>query len=799
MQPDSTSRKAIQAYRFGDYEARVWPPVLLRRGHRVRVQELPFRLLIALLEQPATVLNRDDLKVSLWGEETFVDVDGGLRVAAAKLREALGDSAVKPKFIRTVFGRGYEFIGTVEKIPEEQETKTDQEASPEIGIEAAAETGIEAEKSTHHGTLLPAPAPSQSGQEAPARDRHNPYLLWGAAALVLCAALAAVFFFLWRRNQAVLTGSHLVLVGGVVNSTGNTAFDGTLSRALRVKLEESPFLLLVNDRQLVKRIAHPDSAPLESEMDACRALRAEALLRGEISAENSGYDLSLSAWKCSSGDLLVTLKTHADSESVALASLNAVSLDMRQRLGESRANLKSFNVPIAQATTDSISALKSFARGEEKYIQGQEYAAIPDYKLAVDLDPNFALAYARLGAIYHNAGELGASSQYTSKAFELRNRTTDRERLYITAHYYDSVTGELDKLSEAYELWHSVYPRDPIPLNNLAWTLMALGDTTGAVRYAKEAVLLDPSSNFFDSTLAMSYFRAGDYNSVQQLCSAPAHTESATFVFYEACYLTAVEQGNQAAQTHVLEWAAGRPEASGLLNDRAWTAMYAGKFSAAKSLFQQDIASALHSNLPDVAAQAQLDYAVLLADSGRPAEARAQALQALRISPANPTVLAFAALAIARSGDTALAEKLSRQATKSAPLATLIQSAILPSVRAAIELEKHQPQNAVNLLKPVERFDFCSAMQLAPAYYRGLANEAASHPQDAVADFQRILDHRAVAPNSLYIPLAMLELAKLSKAQGDVRRSGQYSQKLRHIWADADNDFIPLRSIPIEN
>jgi len=775
----------VQAYRFGDYEARVWPPALLRRGHRVRIQELPFRLLLALLEQPATILGRDHLKASLWGEETFVDADGGLRVAAAKLREALGDSAVSPKFIRTVFGRGYEFIGTVEEIAEEQESPVNQEVDPE----AYAEGEDGAPESAPHTMLLP----SQGEPEA-AKHRRRPFLFWAAAILVLGVVLVA--FFLVRRNNAVLTGSHVVVVGGVLNRTGSTAFDGTLSRALRVKLEESPFLHLVDDRQLIHRVAHPDSAAFETELDACRSLHAEALLRGEIATANSGYELSLSAWNCSTGRLLVTLHSRADSDSGILSALNSVALEMRKWLGESRASLKSFNVPLWQATTDSISALKAFARGEEKHIQGQDDASIEDYKLATVLDPNFALAYARLGAVYLNAGELGTSSQYLRKAFDLRNRTTDRERLYITAHYYDAATGEIDKLNEVYELWHSVYPLDPAPLNNLAWTRVALGDAAGAVRYAKEAVRLDPSSNLFDATLAMAYFRVGDYGSLQQLCSSPAHSVSGTLVFHEACYLNAVEQGNSVIQSQELQWAAGRPEENALLNDRAWAAMYAGRPSAARDLFQADIASATRNNLPEAAAQAQLDYAILLADSGQPFEARNQAERALRISPANPTIEAFTALVMARTGNIADAEKLSQQAAKSAPLATVIQLVILPVVRAAVEMEQHQPQIAVKNLKAVERFDFCSAMQLSPAYYRGIAEEATGHTADAMTDFQRVLEHRAIAPNSLYVALSMLELAKIAKFAGNANRTAEYSRQLRHIWAGSGKDFLPLKSLP---
>jgi DNA-binding winged helix-turn-helix (wHTH) protein/tetratricopeptide (TPR) repeat protein len=777
MDITASTRKSVDGYRFGDFEVRIRSRMLLRRGHRIRLQELPFRLLIALLEQPGTVLSREDLKARLWGNETFVDFDGGLRVAAGKLREALGDSAAEPRFVKTVFGQGYQFVGDLSVV---EEVPLDRQANPEIPQPVLA-----AYPEREVGVLrLPLTTATTT--------RRKPYPLYFVLAALLILGLSVGAFWYWTHSRLLSSGSHLALAGGMVNRTGNQAFDGTLSRALRVKLEESPYLNLVEDSRLIRRISNPDSAPLAEELTACRDLHAEVLLRGEITPRTTGYETSLSAWQCSTGNYLTTQKVHAETDGDVLNTLTEVALRMRRRLGESTESLKSYNVPIAQATTDSMSALRSFARGEEKHLQGRDNESIADYKLAADLDPSFALAYARLGAIYKNAGETVASGTYLKKAFDLRNRTTDRERLYITTLYYESATGEMDKASDAYALWHSVYPRDASPLNNLAWEHLAMGDASGAIELAKQAVQLYPTSNLFDSTLAMSYFRAGNYEAVDKLCQDPAHNASATFVFHETCYLAAVEQNNIPVQKAQLLWVANYPDETGILNDRAWAAIYAGEMRVAKSLFEQNIAGALRAGLPDVAAQAQLDYAILLADSGRPNEAKLQATAALHMSPESSIVMAFAALVMARTGDIVTAGKLSDSAAKSAPLDTVLNDAVLPTVRAAIDLARHDPTGAIVKLEPVRRFDFCVAMQLEPAYYRGLAEEEAGHPHEAMTEFQRVIDHRALAPRSLYVALSFLELARLQDSQKNAQASTSLSAKLNQIWATADEDFPPL-------
>jgi DNA-binding winged helix-turn-helix (wHTH) protein/tetratricopeptide (TPR) repeat protein len=774
MRPTDSTQNPVEGYRFDEFEVRIRSRMLLRRGYRIRLQELPFRLLVALLEQPGTILSRDQLKARLWGNETFVDFDGGLRVAAGKLREALGDSAVEPRFVKTVFGQGYQFVENVSVI---EEAPVDRlvisgEASSLPKIEPRSDAASQGEA---HGVLQ--------------TQRLRLLLVRAAVVAVLISGLAGGVYWYWNHSRLLSSGSHLALAAGLINRTGNQAFDGTLSRALRVKLEESPYLDLVEDGRLIRRVPNPDKASLTEELAACRDLRAEVLLRGEIVPRASGYEIALDAWQCSTGDLLTKQKSHADADGEVLNALTTVALQMRRRLGESPESLKSYNVPIAQATTDSMSALSSFAQGEEKHLQGRDKESVANYKLAIDLDPNFALAYARLGTMYKNAGETVVSGAYLKKAFDLRNRTTDRERLYITTIFYESATGELDKAADAYALWHSVYPRDASPLNNLAWSHLAMGDAAGALDFAKQAVQLYPASNLFDSTLIMSYFRVGDYDAVEKLCHDPAHTASATFVFHETCYLAAVERNNVMEQKAEVAWVAHYPEETGILNDRAWAAVYAGQLHAAKSLFGENISGALRAGLPDVAAQAQLDYAILLADIGRASDAKIQATEALSLSPESPIVLAFAALVMARSGDVASASKFSDAAAKAAPLDTLLHDAVLPTVRAAIDLDRHDPNAAIAKLEVVRRFDFCTAMQLEPAYYRGLAEEEAGHPREAIVEFQRVVDHRALAPRSIYVALSMLKLIHLQKAQGDVQASAKLTVQLNEIWQAADRDF----------
>ena len=760
------------AYKFDRFEARVKPGFLLREDKRIKIEDLPFQMLLVLLETPGQVVTKEELRDRLWAGKTFGELDSSLHVAAAKLREALGESAGEPRFIETVRRRGYQFIGEVVPV-----------------FESSSETVDEA--------LSPAADPADSPFEpATSSGISNLWLAVGLGLLAL-AVLALVGYRLvgyrWL-HRPLASAQDKVVIGTFLNSTGDDSYTG-LGHAFRVKLEESPYLSVVPDRDFRRVVKQSGAQTLQDELGACTSLSGKILLTGKIVAESQGYQVSASAWRCAGGRLLTTQKAHADSRDRILPALDSATNQLRQRLGEPDSSLEKFNVPLAQATTASLAALKAFTLGEDKRAQGQEFAAISDYKLAVDLDPQFALAYARLGTIYANAAEKTLSSSYLKKAFELRERTTDRERLYIAAHYYSVATGEIQRSIEAFELWRSLYPGDVAPAINLAHEYMSVGLPDKAAETARVAVQLDASSGFTNAILARAYLETGNYAGVKALCDDAPHAKNDVITLHESCYLLGFLQNDEAAMQRELQWAKGNPAESELIDEAAWVAMYRGKLSEGRSLFTQATQMAVSHNFAELAANIDVDEAGLEGDFGYPREAKQLTLEALSLVPDSADVQAAAALALARAGEIPRAQTEAAKAVAQAPTDTILNLAEIASVQAAIQLEKHDPQGAIQSLEPTRPFDLCAAMGLAPAYYRGLAYLQNKEPGKAGKEFQRVVDHRALAPDSPYIGLSYLGLTRAATEAGDANQAAQAYQAARDIWKAADPDFLPARQL----
>jgi eukaryotic-like serine/threonine-protein kinase len=586
-----------------------------------------------------------------------------------------------------------------------------------------------------------------------------------------------------------------VVMGGFANYTGNYDFDGTLALAFRVKLEESPYLSLIPDQRFRQLMKNPDGAALQDELRACAASGGQVLLRGQIARQASQYELSLSAWKCANGRLLATEKVHADSQESVLAALNAATQQMRSRLGESEESLRKFDTPITQATTGSLNALKAFILGEEKRARGDEADAISSYKLAIDLDPQFALAYARLGTIYANAQEFALSRQYYQKAFELRERTTEAEQLYIVSHYYTFATGEIQRSIEAYELGRAVYPRDMTSANNLALQYLVLGQPEKAVELAQIALQLDPAAEFPYATLAQSYLSSGDYSGAQKLCGDPLREKTNIMQFHQTCFTLAFVQNDAPGMARHLDWARGTPQESELIESAAWVALYRGQLRRARQLLSEAKQTALRNNLPESAAEVLQDQALFEADLGFAREATESAQAAMKLAPNSAFVQAFAALALARAGDSKDAEAAAGKAASQSPSDTILNSAVLACVRAAIQLKKGDSTAAVQALEGTRQYDANSFTMLAPAYYRGLAYMQNQKWREAAKEFQQVLDHRALAPDSLYVVLSQLELGRTLQLSGDATAANRVFNQLREIWKDADPDFPPIAQL----
>lgn len=773
----NTSSSECDAYVFGLFELRLRAGVLLRKGKRVRIQELPLQMLLVLLENQGRLVSRQDLQIRLWGQETFVEVDNGLHVVARKLREALGDSAATPLFIKTVSGRGYCFVGEVTPV-----------------FDSIAESRVEPSPEPQ----LPEP-PTQTNGPGPepvgARNRIWRIAFWS---LLVIFALAGIFGSMYRyANRPLASDQDRVVMGGFINSTGKSYFEGTLSSAVQLKLQESPYLSLIPDRSFRSLVKDPDSAPLKEELHACVSLDGQVLLKGQILASATGYRVLLTAWKCADGRLLTTQKAEADSQAAILSALDLATEHMRRRLGESDSSLQKFNVPLMQATTSSLAALKAFTQGEKKRLQQMDLEAIPDYKLAVDLDPQFALAYARLGTIYSNAAEPSLGRQYYQKAFDLRDRTTDRERLYIAAHYYDIATGEIERSIGTYELWRTVYPRDIVPANNLAATYLKIGQPQKAVESARTAIQLDPTLDLPYAMLTQAYLGSGDYSNTHALCNDPIRSRTNAVQFHQACFTLASVENDDAGMRRELDWARGTSLESAILDFAARAAMQRGKVSEARRLFSDARQSALAGNLIEPAAEIDLDQAVLEADIGFADEARKSALAAIALAPKSAFIQAFVALTLARSGDIVRAQSEADKAAVQSPLDTILNSAVLASVHSAIQLQKHNPEAAIQSLEGARPYDTNFFMGLSPAYYRGLAYLQNQQWHEASKEFQRVVDHRAIDPDSLYIALSQLELGRAFQLSADRPNAARAYSEAERVWKEADPGFPPLQELRV--
>src|SRR5450631_512061 len=471
-------------YKFGTFEANSASGELLRQGVRVKLQEQPFRFLVLLLERAGEVVSREELRSRLWPEDTFVEFDNSLNVAVGKLRDALRDDAETPRFIETVPRRGYRFLAEV--------------ASPDSGEVPA----------------IAMDAPPEGVSSVNVRHRL-PWILLA----ILCAGLVAVVALpvVTRRFASpILNNSDRVVLADFQNGTGDPVFDGTLLPAFRLKLEESPYFTVVSQASLLKTIKSQGKATdapisIDSARSACRSLSAKAVVRGAIFRAANGYRITVEARRCSDGKTLVSEEAQAPLPADVLQNLGQATASLRRRLGEPTESVTHFDTPLAQATTTSLAALKAFSLGEEKRAQGQDYETASYYKMAVDLDPQFALAYGRLGAIYVNAQEFELGKQYYQKAFDLREHTTERERLYLMTHYYSGVTGELDKTLQAYEIWRQLYPNDLVAANNLADIFIVLGEPDKAIEPARDAVRISPKNAFPYVGLMGAYMRSGHF------------------------------------------------------------------------------------------------------------------------------------------------------------------------------------------------------------------------------------------------------------------------------------------------
>ena len=628
---------------------------------------------------------------------------------------------------------------------------------------------------------------------------------FGAAVFVL--AIVVAMFLVYKHKSVALGETDWVLVSDFVNATGDPVFDGSLKQALSVKLSESPYFNVVLDgmtRQTLQLMGRsPDERvvpPLAREV--CERAGAKVVVGGSIVSLGNRYAIDLGATNCLTGASIAHEEATAANREQALKTLGQIIPSVRSRLGESITSIQKFDTPIEEATTTSLSALKAYTQGDEKRAHGEDAESIPFYKMAIDLDPNFAIAYARLGTVYDNLEQIDLGNEYMRKAFERREHVSEREKFYVAAHYYIDVTNEYDKGIETYRLWADTYPHDWIPFNNLSNEYARIGQPERAVEAGQQALRLNPNHAFPYNTLTYAYFRANRFAEAKAIGARAVTARRDGLSVHDSLYMIAVSENDELAMQREIEWFKGKPVECWNLNMQAWAAASRGHLHLARTLFEQSRAAALKQDLKNYAAATANDEAQAEAEFGNVREAHAEADLALRLMPNSIESYSGGAFALARVGDLDRGEEMLKEAVKRyPPNNTLFKNVTLPCIRAAIALGRKKPEEAIDELRRVESYDLAvpeEVIEGAQMYLRGLAFLEVRSGKEAAAQFQKFLDNPGVGSEETLRPLAHLGLARAYAIEGDKGKSLAEYRELLAFWKNADADLRILREAQAE-
>jgi serine/threonine protein kinase/tetratricopeptide (TPR) repeat protein len=647
-----------------------------------------------------------------------------------------------------------------------------------------------------------ASAPASQGSQTHATKRK----LWKIAVpSVVVAAALIVGGLYYRSHQAKpLTDKDTIVLADFDNKTGDPVFDDALKQALAVELGQSPFLNILSDRkvnQTLRMMGRPATEPVtwEVEREVCQRTGSKALLGGKISTLGDHYLIDLTAMACTTGDILAKVQGEATSKDNVLEVLSRASSSLRTKLGESLPSVQKFDVPI-DATTSSLEALKNYSVGIKTQHEKGDAPSILFHKRAVELDPNFALAYAALSVSYLNLAQPTLAVENATKAYQLRDRVSERERLRITADYFRA-TGELDKEAQAYELWTAEYPRDTAPYNNSATNYMTLGQYDKAVAELQEGLRLNPDNGLLYANLGLAFLSLDRRNDAKiSFDQAFAHKfDSGTLRLF--VYDLAFLQGDSAQMEQQLAWATSRPgDEDTLLSAQSDTEAYYGRMSKARGFSRRAVESAVRADSKETAAWWQVNAALREAELGNIALAKDGVAAALALS-SGQDVKTLAALIFARAGDAVRAKKLTQELEKEYPTNTMLKIYWLPTINAAIELNNHNSSQATVLLEPAVPYELgvpSNMGSLYPAYVRGQANLSANNGTAAVSEFQKLLDHKGIVLNFVTGSLAHLQLGRAYVMKGDAAKAKAAYQDFLTLWKDADPDIPILKQAKAE-
>jgi eukaryotic-like serine/threonine-protein kinase len=677
--------------------------------------------------------------------------------------------------------------------------------APEPAAQASSSRSLpSAQSGPSQAVLTPPPiaGPELSASALASRKSRNVLLPVAAAILI---ALVAAGLYVRSKTSARLTAKDSVLLADFVNTTGDAVFDGTLKQALAVQLEQSPYLNIVPEskiREALRLMGKPPDERLTNDVarEICERQSIKAMLAGNIASLGDHYVITLAALNGANGDALAREQVEVDRKEQVLKALDKAASNLRQKMGESLSSVQQFATPLEQATTPSLEALQAFSLGQAEHMKTKDQAAIPHLRRAVELDPNFALAYATLGVACINTTRLTEGVEALKKAYQLRDRASEREKLYIQAHYYDEVTWDMERTLSVYADWRQTYPRDTVPYDNAALTYSILGQHEKALDFASRAMRLDPRDAFAYQNLGSAYLalnRLDEARSIadeaiaQKLDGSEVHTMLADIAYI---------RGDWTAYDRQIDWARGTQDEPFMLFWKAAGLAAKGKVNASHQAWQQTQLELTNAGLKDLSGALLTLEASNDAILGYPATARQKASRALELSR-DRDVRGLSAEAFAFTGDLAKSASLLADATRDFPDYRFLSQVLAPLVQSEQYLQKNQPDKAIAALEPARFYEMGTGPRsggFMPNHLRGMAYLQLRDGVKAAAEFQRILDHQGVSAWDVVYPLARLNLGRAFALQGENAKARTAYQDFFAAWKDADPDIPILKTAKAE-
>jgi eukaryotic-like serine/threonine-protein kinase len=777
----SVERK--QFYEFGPFRIDPDKRLLLRDDQPVPLQPKAFETLLVLVQNSGTVVLKNDLMKTLW-PDSFVE-ESNLTQHIFVLRKSLGETAGENRYIATIPGRGYRFAEKVRLVPEHEE----------IVVESHSVTRVVIDAESWHDQIRP-------GMVRPSTIRPTHKLRWvGLAAAAVAAILGGAWH--WRsRTAPKLTEKDTIVVADFENRTGDPVFDGTLKEAMAVDLDQSPYLNIVSGQEIseaLKLMGRDPGLPITGDVtrDLCQRVNGNAMLQGSIANLGKQYVVVLTVTNCATGDSLAAEQFRVERKEKILPELDKAAARLRGRLGESLGSIEKYAMPVEQASTPSLAALQAYSAGLKALDDKGNLAAIPFFKRATELDSNFALAYAYLGEAGSDAGAADPHFHDTTKAFGLRDRTSERERFYIDSSYYDIVTGEFEKEIRVLEQWRQVYPREARPARILAHLYRYLGRYEEALREARDSVRLEPDADSnYDQLVASALMlnRLDEAQAALQARDPDSYNKAPNL--YRLAFLRNDPAGMQRQEVRM----AGKEGEGLLLSLQSDTEAYYGRLRKARELTRR----AAEVEVGDKGAgwragKSAFEGSFREALFGYPNEARRDVNAALTLSGGRGgQYLAIMALAIV--GDGQRVEAIAAEWRKDSPVDEMVNLYGMATARAAIQLCHNNPAKAVRDLEVTSRYDLAQtvAPPLLPVYVRGQAFLALHQGREAAAEFQKFVDYPGAVGNNPIGAVARVGLARADAMQGDTAKARVEYQEFFSLWKDADPDIPILKQAKAE-